>query len=257
MAAWTTNLRIGCSGWNYRSWKGRLYPASLPASRWLERYAGEFDTVEVNNSFYRLPAGATFEAWRRQTPPGFVMAVKASRYLTHLKRLRDPAAPLRLLFERAGRLGPCLGPVLYQLPPTMTCDVGRLEGFLDALPRRVGRRPIRHVVEFRNPTWYVRDVFDRLERAGVAICLHDKAGSGISDPGAGPFVYVRFHGPTGAYGGSYDEATLSNWAARLRGWRRGGRDVYAYFNNDIDGHAVENARALRRLAGARARRRTR
>ena len=185
-------LRIGCSGWNYEAWRRRFYPSGLPPAGWLAHYATVFDTVEANGTFYRLPEPETFAAWRAQTPAGFLMAVKASRYLTHLKRLREPEAPLERLFERASGLGPRLGPVLYQLPPQMRIDLDRLDHFLRALPRRIaGRRRLRHVVEFRDQSWYTPDTFALLEAHDVALCLHDKRGAEIAEPAVGPFVYVQ------------------------------------------------------------------
>lgn len=242
-------LRVGCSGWNYKSWNGRFYPAGLPASQWLEHYAAVFDTVEINNTFYRLPEAATFAAWRAGTPPRFLIAVKASRFLTHMKRLRDPEEPLERLFSRVAALGPRLGPVLYQLPGQFHADAARLEDFLRALPRRLtprGRR-LQHVVEFRHPSWYTRAIFDLLERHDVALCLHDKAGSAIDHPWIGPFSYVRFHGTSGNYHGSYTDTQLRGWARRLAAESKVGRDVYAYFNNDPDATATRNAITLRRM----------
>ena len=243
-------LRIGCSGWNYTSWKGRFYPADMPASRWLQHYLSVFDTVEVNNTFYRLPEAETFASWREQTPGSFVMAVKASRFLTHMKRLRDPEEPLERLFSRASELGPRLGPVLYQLPGNFHIDLPRLEGFLRALPLRPvprSRHPLQHVIEFRHRSWYVGETYQLLEAHGVALCLHDKAGSAIAEPAIGPFVYVRFHGTNGHYHGSYDTAALTRWAWRLAELWRSGRDVYAYFNNDPEAMATRNARTLRSI----------
>jgi uncharacterized protein YecE (DUF72 family) len=243
-------LRIGCSGWNYKSWKGRFYPADMPASQWLRYYLSIFDTVEVNNTFYRLPDAETFAGWRQQTPASFVMAVKASRFLTHMKRLRDPEEPLERLFARARELGPRLGPVLYQLPANVHLDLSRLETFLRALPLRPVKRSrhlLRHVIEFRHPSWYVADTYQLLEAHGVALCLHDKAGSAIASPAIGPFVYVRFHGTNGHYHGSYDMAALTSWACRLTELWRDGRNVYAYFNNDPEAIATRNARTLRSL----------
>jgi uncharacterized protein YecE (DUF72 family) len=247
----TPRLRIGCSGWNYKSWGGRFYPAGLPAADWLGFYLRHFDTVETNATFYRLPARATFEGWRAQTPDGFVMAIKASRYLTHLKRLLDPEGPLDRLFEAAAGLGPRLGPVLYQLPPGLRIDLPRLDRFLAALPHAIdvaGRsQRVQHTIEFRHPSWYAPDVFFRLREAGVALCLHDMAGSAVDAPGIGPFTYVRFHGAAGRYHGSYGDDVLGAWAARLADeWRRG-RDVYAYFNNDPDAIATRDAIRLRAL----------
>ena len=241
----TAQLRIGCSGWNYKSWKGPFYPSGLAASKWLPYYAERFDTVEVNNTFYRLPEASTFSSWRAQVPADFLFAVKASRFLTHMKRLRDPQEPIERLFSRAQELGPCLGPVLYQLPGNFHVDLPVLDSFLGALPRRH-----RHVLEFRHRSWYVDATFECLERHGVALCLHDKQGSEVVEPFVGPFVYVRFHGTTGHYHGSYSDRTLSDWATRLVARRRAGVDVYAYFNNDPGGVAIENARTLKQFTAA-------
>ncbi len=256
------SIRIGCSGWQYAGWRGRFYPATLAQARWLPYYAARFDTVEVNNTFYRLPEAATFAAWRAATPSGFLMAVKASRFLTHIKRLRDPAGPLALLFSRALALGPRLGPVLYQLPATQQYDRDRLRTFLDALPatsRDVTlpagavrpRLTFRHVLEFRHPSWYRDDVFGWIEAAGATVCLHDKTGAPFDETGIGRFVYQRFHGTSGHYHGSYPTRVLGASARRLDEAARRGRDVYVYFNNDPEAAAVRNARTLTRLiAGA-------
>src|SRR5437763_4314100 len=158
--------RVGCSGWNYKSWRGRFYPKDLAAARWLPYYAATFDTVEVNNTFYRLPERAVFARWRAQVPRRFLVTVKASRFLTHMKRLRDPQEPLRRLFSRASALDRQLGPVLYQLPASFQIDLDRLDLFLRALPRRWSNRRIRHVMEFRHSSWYVADTFDLLNRRG-------------------------------------------------------------------------------------------
>jgi len=173
-------------------------------------------------------------------PKDFVFAVKASRFITHMKRLLDPGEPVRRLFSRAHALGPNLGPVLYQLPSSFTINLPRLDAFLRALPHDV-----QHVVEFRHLSWYVDDVFACLERHGAALCLHDKAGSEITGPTVGPFVYIRFHGTTGDYHGSYPDSVLSDWALRLARHRGEGRDVYAYFNNDPQAIATLNAATLR------------
>jgi uncharacterized protein YecE (DUF72 family) len=238
-------IRVGCSGWQYKHWRGDFYPADQPASRWLSLYVRTFDTVELNNSFYRLPEGATFRNWRERTPDGFLFAVKASRFLTHLKKLKDPDEPIARFFDRARELGPKLGPVLYQLPPRWPVDIGRLEAFLAALPRGP-----RHVMEFREPSWYAPDVLARLEASGVALCLHDMSGSASPRVRVGPFVYVRFHGTT-RYGGAYGDDDLESWSAWLHGEHAAGRDVFCYFNNDIGGHAPRNAVTLRRLMTGR------
>jgi uncharacterized protein YecE (DUF72 family) len=242
-------LRIGCSGWNYKTWRGTFYPERLPPSRWLAHYAAMFDTVEVNGTFYRLPEAATFAAWRREAPAGFLMAVKASRFLTHMKRLRDPEEPLDRLLSRAAALGPHLGPVLYQLPPSFHLDLARLESFLRVLPRALPgtHRRLQHVVEFRHPSWYVCETYQVLGRYGVAMCLHDKTESAVSTDAAGPCTYVRFHGTSGHYHGSYGDPALRRWAARLAADWHAGRDVFAYFNNDPHAVATENATRLREM----------
>jgi uncharacterized protein YecE (DUF72 family) len=242
-------LCIGCSGWNYKSWSGVFYPAGMPASAWLGFYLAHFDTVETNATFYRLPARETFVRWRAQTPEGFVMAIKGSRYLTHLKRLVDPEEPIARLFERASGLGPRLGPVLYQLPARLERDLPRLERFLGALPRTIDADgvpalPIQHTIEFRHPSWYEPETFERLTAYGVALCLHDMPGSAIDTTGVGPFTYVRFHGAAGKYVGSYGDDVLAGGARRLAAEWRAGRDVYAYFNNDPDAVSTHDARRL-------------
>jgi uncharacterized protein YecE (DUF72 family) len=241
------SVRIGCSGWQYRHWRGDFYPAALPAARWLEYYAGHFDTVEVNNTFYNLPEAPTFAEWARRTPPRFLYAVKASRYLTHMKKLKDPKEPLHRFFTRARRLGPKLGPVLYQLPPRWPVNLERFRTFLRALPK--GRR---HVVEFREPSWYSDEVFALMERHDVSVCLHDMTGSASGRLDVGPIVYVRFHGTT-KYAGRYDDAALGSWAEWLGPRAKAGKPVFAYFNNDVGGHAPRDAKRLRDLVTKRLR----
>jgi uncharacterized protein YecE (DUF72 family) len=242
----TGHFRVGCSGWQYRHWRGSFYPADLAQARWFEHYASVFDTVEVNNTFYRLPEAATFDAWKERAPAGFLYAIKASRYLTHMKKLKDPEEPISRFFERASHLGATLGPVLYQLPPRWERDLPRLEEFLSLLPK-----PRLHAVEFRDPSWYGDETYALLEKAGVALCLHDMRGSESPERLVGPFVYVRFHGTSAKYGGRYPDSAVESWARRLTGEIRRGRDVYAYFNNDRGGHAPRDAVRLRdAIAGA-------
>jgi uncharacterized protein YecE (DUF72 family) len=238
--------RVGCSGWQYRDWKKRFYPEDLPQSRWLEYYAKTFDTVEINNSFYRLPTREAVVGWRSRAPRGFLFAVKASRYLTHLRKLKDPADPLDLFFDRARLLQRHLGPVLYQLPPRWRANQERLQHFLGEIPRDV-----KQAIEFREADWYTPATFDALARSHVALCLHDMPGSAPPRTVVGPFVYVRFHGATAKYAGSYSDDQLSEWADWLGAQLDGGHDVFAYFNNDRDGHAVQNALTLRELIESR------
>jgi uncharacterized protein YecE (DUF72 family) len=239
--------RVGCSGWQYKHWRGDFYPADVPVGRWFEHYAARFDTVEINNSFYRLPEAETFARWRERAPQRFLFAVKASRFLTHMKKLKDPEEPIERLFTRMRQLGNRLGPVLYQLPPNFKLDLGRLEHFLHALPPDA-----RHVLEFRDPSWYADRVGALLERHGVAMCLHDMKGSATGRERVGPFAYVRYHGPGGTYSGGYAPDRLARWAEWLDGERRAGIDVFAYFNNDVGGHAPRDAVTLRQFLEGRA-----
>lgn len=240
-------VRIGCSGWHYKSWRGRVYPETLPAAAWLRAYSRRFTTVEINNSFYRLPAEETFAGWRTQVPKGFVFAVKASRFLTHIKRLRDPEEPLERLFARVRALGGALGPVLYQMPPRWIPDPERLRGFLEALPARIApgsRRRLQHVIEFRDPRGYQPWIVDLLGEYGAALCVHDMQGSETPQLMLGPIAYLRLHGFGARYGGSYPDELLDAWAEWIRSAVSTGRDTYVYFNNDVNGFAVSDASRL-------------
>jgi uncharacterized protein YecE (DUF72 family) len=220
-----------------------FYPPQLRIKDWFSHYARSFDTVEINNSFYRLPSEQAFAAWAQQAPPGFLYAVKASRFLTHMKKLKDPEAPLALILGRVRLLGEHLGPVLYQLPPNWHCDVTRLRSFLALLPP-----DLCHVLGFRDPSWYTDAVRDALAEHGVCFCIHDLRGAGCPEWITGPAVYVRFHGPTEwAYASGYSQPHLRRWAERIIGHLQSGRDVFAYFNNDDASHAVFNANELRVL----------
>ena len=237
--------RIGTSGWIYKHWRGVFYPPALPVSRWFSYYSQFLDSVEINNSFYRLPSEEAFAEWRRQAPRGFVYAVKASRFLTHMKKLKDPEQPLANVLGRARGLGAHLGPVLYQLPPRWGCNVERLREFIAHLPR-----DLTHVFEFRDPSWCNEEVRKLLTESQMSFCLHDMRGFSGPDWVTGPAVYIRFHGPTEAkYAGRYHRAHLQDWAGRIDAYRRSGRAVYAYFNNDGGGHAITNARQLKELLG--------
>jgi uncharacterized protein YecE (DUF72 family) len=240
-------VRIGTSGWIYRHWRGVVYPSRLRTKDWFGHYAALFGTVEINNSFYRLPSEEAFDAWAHQAPLGFLYAVKASRFLTHMKKLKDPEGPLALILGRARRLGAHLGPILYQLPPHWRCDVARLRSFLELLPPE-----LCHVFEFRDPSWYTDAVRDALTEHGACFCIHDLRGADCPEWLTGPAVYLRFHGPTEqAYAGGYPRAHLRRWAERIAGYVQAGRDVFAYFNNDDAGHAVADAQTLRSLVNAR------
>lgn len=246
-------LFLGTSGYVYPHWRGRFYPPGLPVRQWLPFYARHFATVELNNPFYRLPARAAFESWRAAVGDDFVFAVKASRYLTHLKRLKSPRAPLDRLLRRVQPLGPTLGPVLFQLPPQLHADIPRLRVFLRTLGRQPHVAGLRAVLEVRHPSWLVAETYDLLGKAGVALCFHDARPQPVVGPITADFVYVRRHGTSGRYRGSYTEAMLRAEARRIRGWLAEGLDTYAYFNNDGGGAAVRDALWLGRLLGKEAR----
>ncbi len=234
-------VRIGTSGWVYNHWRGVFYPKDMPTSKWFSYYSHEFDAVEINNSFYRLPSAEMFDKWRQQAPSSFLYAVKASRYLTHMKKLKDPEEPLHTFFERADHLGNTLGPVLYQLPPRWKVNLPRFEHFLSVLPKGY-----QHVVEFRDASWLIEDVFRLMQQYGVAHCIHDMQPLTVPLRVTAPPVYVRFHGDS-KLGGSYGDETLTTWAERAAGWHADGLPVFAYFNNDVGGYAIKNAKRLKEL----------
>jgi uncharacterized protein YecE (DUF72 family) len=236
--------RVGTSGWSYNHWKGVLYPPGLPAGARLERYLEEFDTVELNASFYRWPPPARFAAWRDRLPAGFEMTVKAPRGLTHARRLLHPEAWIDRVEAGLHELDGRRGPLLIQLHPSHERDDERLDWFLRRLPAWV-----RPVVEFRHDSWATEDVFRLLEHRGAAYCVMSGARLPCILRATAPIVYVRLHGPDPdhLYGGSYSDDDLAWWAQRIREWEGAGHSVYAYFNNDGEGHAVRNARTLRAL----------
>lgn len=236
------SVRIGTSGWAYTHWRGVLYEPGVPTTRWLQRYVDEFDTVELNGSFYRWPQDAQFERWRDQLPAGFVMAVKAARGLTHARRLRSPEVWVERL-ERGWRaLGERGGPLLVQLHPALERDDARLEHFLDAMPADI---PV--AVEFRHPSWDDPQVYELLERHDAAYVVMSGAHLPCILRATASLVYVRLHGPDpdALYGGSYSADDLRWWADRIREWTAQDRDVVVYFNNDLGGNAVRNARDLK------------
>lgn len=236
---------IGTSGWSYTHWaKGRFYPKGLKQGEWLGFLAQRFNTVEVNSSFYRLPKPEIVARWRRVTGTRFRLAVKLWRRITHVKRLVDCGPELRDFFAVAGELGPKRGPLLVQLPPSLRKDVSRLDEFLVVLKKTAGRTRWMVAVEFRNRDWLCDEVYELLTRHRVALCLADLPRCPITEPNDAPFVYLRRHGPGGGYRGCYSSRHIAADAARIRGWLGQGRDVFVYYNNDIDSHAVDNARQL-------------
>lgn len=230
------NIRIGTSGWHYPDWVGPFYPADMAPEHFLGAYARRFSSVEINNTFYRLPATATVRHWASATPPGFCFACKASRYTTHMKKLKDPEAASAKFFAAIGHLGGKRGPVLFQLPGGWRVNAARLAAFLVDLP--VG---YRYAFEFRDRSWLCPQVFDILRRHGAALCAYDLDGFCPPPVDTADFAYVRLHGPGAAYAGSYDDASLALWAARIGQWAAAGMDVYCYFNNDRHAAAPRNA----------------
>ncbi len=227
---------LGTSGWQYRDWRGRFYPERLALAKWLEHYADQFVTVESNNAFYRLPESHTFAAWAARTPADFVMAVKASRYLTHIRRLRDPEEPVRRFLERAGHLGAKLGPVLLQLPPTLEVDLGALRDTLQRFPPGV-----RVAVEPRHESWFTDGTRALLAEQGAALCLADSPRRRSPVWRTSDWSYLRFHEGTATPRPCYGEEALAGWAEELAGtWGREA-DVYVYFNNDQGCCAVRDA----------------
>jgi uncharacterized protein YecE (DUF72 family) len=231
----------------YRDWRGIVYPEDLPQRRWFEHYATCFCTVELNSTFYRLPAPSTVEQWAAQAPAGFVFAMKLGAFGSHRMKLRDARTWLPNHVDRARRLGSALGPTLVQLPPRWRRDVERLDEFLSVAPRTM-----RWAVELREPSWLHDDVFTVLHRHRAALCIHDLLEDHPWERTT-DWTYVRFHGPRAVaqkYAGRYGPRRLARPAAALRDWLDAGTDVFAYFNNDYEGHAVEDARWLSRRIGA-------
>lgn len=237
-------IRIGTSGWHYKHWRGPFYPERFSASRMLDFYTERFDTVELNNTFYRLPPERAVCAWRDSTPDSFLFAVKGSRFLTHMKKLKDPEMGLERFFERVDLLPPKLGPILFQLPPFWELDRDRLDVFLRALPAGC-----RYAFEFRNPTWHVTPVYDLLASHDAAFCTFDLAGYQSPVEITASWTYIRLHGPGGRYQGSYSDDALAGWGCRIEQWRKRLKAVFVYFDNDMAGFAPANAATLKRLVG--------
>jgi uncharacterized protein YecE (DUF72 family) len=239
-------VRVGCSGWNYPSWKDEFYEGK-PARAWLRHYAQYFDTVEVNNTFYRLPLQTSVTRWVEETTPGFVFAVKASRYLTHVKRLTDLGSGIRRFYERLEPLvrSPKLGPVLWQLPANFRRNDVRLGAALDALP------PGRHCFEFRDPSWFVEPVYELLRGHGAALVIGDRPEvKGFqSHELTSDWTYVRFHYGSRGRRGNYSRSELEEWARRFEDWRHQ-VEIYAYFNNDWEAFAIRNALWLKKRFAA-------
>jgi len=240
MAPGNPQIRVGTSGWHYNHWVGRFYPHDLPKSKWLEFYAEDFDTVEINNTFYQLPKEVSVRNWYKRAPEKFVFTVKANRFITHIKRLKDAGEALVSFAERMAIFMEKLGPVLYQLPPSMHKDLNLLKQFGRIVPKDTPP-----VFEFRHKSWFSKDTFRLLDKCGLGFCVHDMPGIESPRVITAEVIYVRFHGSTGQYEGNYTDNSLENWAGWITDHKREVKSIYAYFNNDLNAYAVYNAKTLR------------
>jgi len=232
---------IGTSGWHYEHWRGRFYPEDLPKPKWLEFYARSFDTLELNNSFYHLPTEKAFANWHDSSPHGFTFSVKVSRFITHIKRLKDVEKALVKFIDRAKLLENKLGPLLYQLPPGLHRNDLLLEDFLKLLPR-----DLSHVFEFRHESWFAKEVYDLLRKYNAGFCIYDMPDLTTPLEVTADFVYVRFHGRGWLYGGCYSDEELSKWAQDIKRLSKNKKAAYSYFNNDAEGFAIQNALTLKK-----------
>ncbi len=242
------SAHIGTSGWSYRHWVGPFYPPKTPAAKFLEHYTRHFDCVELNASFYRLPRPATVAGWLERTPPDFRFCVKLSRLITHLRRLEVVEEPLGLFFERFAALRPRMGPVLIQLPPSLTYDRQLLERFLMALKPYSAHH--RFALEARHESWTQPEALDHLGSGGLAwVIAHSGGRFPYKETATADFVYLRFHGPEKLYGSGYPDEQLREYAPKIAAWLTSGTPVWAFFNNDIGGHAVRDAQRLKNFVG--------
>ena len=236
-------VNIGTSGWNYQHWKGSFYPEDIPQKDWLHFYIGKgFKTVELNSPFYHLPKNSTYKKWYESVPEDFVFSVKASRYITHIKKLNEAGESIEKFFDGAKELKEKLGSVLFQLPPGLKSDAERLKNFMKNLSEKY-----RCTFEFRNNSWWNDDIFEELKNKNAAFCIYELNGTITPKEVTADFIYIRLHGPGGKYQGDYDNKTLSNWADFIRNWNEEGKDVYCYFDNDEKGFAAKNALKLKEL----------
>jgi uncharacterized protein YecE (DUF72 family) len=235
-------IHIGTSGWHYKHWADNFYPNDIKDADQLDFYIKHFSTVELNNSFYHLPEAKTFKNWKNAVPENFLFAVKASRYITHMKKLKVGKIEINRFVSRANKLEVKLGPILFQLPPKWKVNLERLETFLSKLPEGYN-----YVFECRNPTWYNEEVYALLEQYNCAFCIYQLAGHFSPEKVTANFVYIRLHGPGDKYQGSYPEKTLKEWASKCKQWQKGKKEVYIYFDNDQFGYAAFNAASLKQL----------
>jgi uncharacterized protein YecE (DUF72 family) len=238
----TALIHIGTSGWHYDHWQGSFYPEHLPKTELLTYYQERFHTVEINNSFYRLPTEKALKDWRDSVSPGFIFAVKGSRFITHMKKLKDPRQSIRPFMDRVKILDDRLGPILFQLPPRWHFNADRLRDFLDTLPGGY-----HYALEFRDPSWLNQEAYRLLMDHGAAFCIYEFAGRLSPKEVTAKFVYIRLHGPGGPYQGKYDTQTLAGWAEAISTWASQGKEVFCYFDNDEAGYAAQNALSLQKI----------
>ena len=237
-------IHIGTSGWHYDHWVGPFYPEGSAGGDLLPYYRARFDAVEINNSFYQLPSAGTLKSWQAAVGPDFVFSAKASRYITHMKKLKEPEQAVAAFFDRIRLLSPNLGPILFQLPPRWQANPDRLDDFLSALPA-----DCRYTFEFRDPSWFADSCLEILSRRGAAFCIYDLAGRTSPRAVTADFVYVRLHGPGDAYQGRYDKSDLAGWAGAFSSWARQGKEIFCFFDNDEKGYAAVNAMELKQMVG--------
>ena len=242
MAKKQGKIYVGTSGWHYKHWVGTYYPQDLKSDQFMEYYLKDFHTVEINNSFYKLPSEATFMQWRNDVPADFLYAVKASRFITHMKKLKEAKTSFDKFFLNVAGLEEKLGPILFQLPPGWKVNAERLREFTNAIPS-----DYRYTFEFRNDTWYTQEVYDILKEKNMAFCVYELEYHQSPLVITADFVYIRLHGPGNKYQGSYNDQSLAEWAGRCRDWSKEGKDVFIYFDNDQNGYAAFNARSLKEL----------
>lgn len=237
-------IHIGTSGWHYDHWEGSFYPEGMAKKEYLEFYSRRFHTAEINNTFYQMPHKNTLKHWRDTVPTQFIFSVKASRYITHMKKLKDPKQPVSKFLKQVEVLEDKIGPILFQLPPRWNVNIERLESFLNALPNGFW-----YTFEFRNSSWCQERVYDLLAEKGASFCIYDFDRRQSPKKVTTEFVYIRLHGPNGPYKGKYDSQTLSGWAGAISVWVRNGKEVFCYFDNDQSGYAAQDASALNRMIG--------
>jgi len=239
MSEYEKMIHIGTSGWNYNHWKGVFYPDKISSDEMLSYYITQFNTLEINGTFYRLPSPKTLKHWKNTVPDHFIFSVKASRYITHMKKLNDPAESIKKFFDRVPLLGKKLGPILFQLPPHWHKNTGRLKTFIEALPDEYP-----YTFEFRDETWFDEDILKLLSEKNAAFCIYELGGKESPIHITSDFIYIRLHGPGEKYQGNYTKKQLESWAVKFKSWVDQGKEIYCYFDNDYEGRAPQNARLL-------------